>query len=157
MLNNDILRRLRFIFDLNDDKMIKIFALAAEEVTRAQISDWLKKDDHEDFKPIYDIDLSKFLNGFITYKRGQKEGEIPKPEKSLNNNLVLRKLKIALSLKDDDILEILNLANFRLSKHELSAFFRNPSQSQYRQCKDQVLRNFLYGLQIKERGVTKSE
>ena len=114
-----------------------------------QISEWLKKDDDPDYKPIYDPQLAVFLTGFIIQKRGKKEGEEPKSEKKLNNNIVFRKLKIALSLKDEDIMEILELVDFRMSKHELSAFFRNPTQNQYRPCKDQVLRNFIHGLQVK--------
>lgn len=151
MTNNDILRRLRYTFELSDDKMIKIFALADKEVTRAEISEWLKKDDQPDYKSIYDIDLAIFLNGFINLKRGKKEGEQPKPEKKLNNNIIFRKLRIALAFTDDDIVEALALVNFRISKHELSAFFRNPSQNQYRPCKDQILRNFIHGIQVKFR------
>jgi uncharacterized protein YehS (DUF1456 family) len=149
MTNNDILRRLRYTFDFSDDQMIALFASADKEITRAEISDWLKKDDDPEYKPIYDVDLAAFLNGFINIKRGKKEGEQPKPEKKLNNNIVFRKLKIALTLKDEDILEILDLVNFRFSKSELSAFFRDPKQNQYRPCKDQILRNFIHGLQVK--------
>lgn len=151
MTNNDILRRLRYTFELSDDNMIKIFALADKEVTRAEISEWLKRDDQPDYKPIYDIDLAIFLNGFINLKRGKKEGDQPKPEKKLNNNIIFRKLRIALAFTDDDIVEALALVNFRISKHELSAFFRNPSQNQYRPCKDQILRNFIHGIQVKFR------
>ncbi len=151
MTNNDILRRLRYTFELSDDKMINIFALADKEVTRAEISEWLKKDDQPDYKPIYDIDLAIFLNGFINLKRGKKEGEQPKPEKKLNNNIIFRKLRIALAFTDDDIVEALDLVNFRISKHELSAFFRNPTQNQYRPCKDQILRNFIHGIQVQFR------
>lgn len=149
MTNNDILRRLRYTFDLNDNQVIEVFALAGLEVNRAEISDWLKKDDDPEYKPIYDPQLAVFLTGFIIQKRGKKEGEEPKSEKKLNNNIVFRKLKIALSLKDEDIIEILELVDFRMSKHELSAFFRNPTQNQYRPCKDQVLRNFIHGLQVR--------
>ncbi|TKB98929.1 YehS family protein [Pedobacter cryophilus] len=151
MTNNDILRRIRYTFDLSDAQMIETFGLADAEVTRAQISDWLKKDDDPEYKPLYDHDLAIFLSGFINLKRGKKEGDQPKPEKKLNNNIVFRKLKIALNLKDEDIVEILDLVNFRMSKHELSAFFRNPTQNQYRPCKDQILRNFIHGMQIKFR------
>jgi len=149
MNNNDIIRRIRYIFDFNDSKMIEIFGSADHEVTRAQISNWLKKDNDLDFQGLYDKQLAIFLNGFINEKRGKKEGVQPKPEKSLNNNIILRKLKIALNLKDIDMLKILELGGIRISKHELSAFFRNPGQSQYRSCKDQILRNFLQGVQIK--------
>lgn len=151
MNNNDIIRRLRYTFDFNDNKMIEIFGLAEETVTRAEISNWLKKDTDPEQVSLYDRPLAVFLNGFINLKRGKKEGPQAKPEKSLNNNLILRKLKIALNLKDTDILGILKLADFNLGKHELSAFFRKPTQKQYRLCKDQVLRNFLHGLQLKYR------
>jgi len=143
------MRRIRYIFDFNDSKMIDIFSLAGHQVTRAQISDWLKKEDDSAYKNLNDNQLAIFLNGFINDKRGKKEGKQLLPEKRLNNNLIFRKLKIALNLKDDDILEILELVDMHISKHELSAFFRNPNQNQYRQCEDQILRNFLHGLQVR--------
>lgn len=155
MNNNDILRRIRYTFDLSDSKMMDIFALAGGEVTRAQVSDWLKKEDDPAFKGIYDHEFSVFLNGFIVLKRGKKEGPPPKNEKKLNNNVVFRKLKIALNLKDEDILEMFKLVDLAVSKHEISALFRNPNQSQYRDCKDQFLRNFLHGMQVKYRGEEK--
>jgi uncharacterized protein YehS (DUF1456 family) len=147
--SNDIMRRIRYTFELSDSKMIEIFGLAAYQVTRAQISDWLKKDDDPAYKDLDDNQLSIFLEGFIIEKRGKKEGLQPVAEKRLNNNIVLRKLKIALNLKDEDILEILMLADFKISKHELSALFRKPDQEQYRPCKDQILRNFIHGMQVK--------
>lgn len=149
MNNNDILRRLRYTFDFNDAKMIELFDLADLQVTRAQISDWLKKEDDPAYQELNDTQLAIFLNGLIIEKRGKKEGEQPVPEKRLNNNIIFRKLKIALNLKDEDILAILLFANFRISKHELSAFFRKHNQEQYRPCNDQVLRYFLHGLQLR--------
>jgi uncharacterized protein YehS (DUF1456 family) len=147
--SNDILRRIRYTFGLNDSKMIEIFRLAGLEVTRSQVSDWLKKDDDPAFSDLDDNKLAVFLNGFIVEKRGRKEGSQPVAERRLNNNIVFRKLKIALNLKDEDILEILGQVEVHISKHELSAFFRKPEQPQYRPCQDQILRNFLHGLQIK--------
>ena len=61
------------------------------------------------------------------------------------------KLKIALNMKAEDVLHTLSLAGFRLGKHELSAFFRKADHKHFRQCKDQVLRNFLQGLQLELR------
>ncbi|MBC5993319.1 YehS family protein [Pontibacter cellulosilyticus] len=152
MTNNDVLRRIRYTFDYNDSQMIELFASGGMQVTRAEVSDWLKKEDDPETKEINDEHLAAFLNGFINEKRGKKEGEQPVPEKKLNNNIILRKLKIALNLKDEDIISILELVRFRLGKAELSAFFRNPSQSQYRPLKDQILRNFLHGMQLKYHG-----
>ena len=149
MTNNSILRRIRFIFNFSDSKMIELFELAGKDVSRAEVSEWLKKDEDEAFQPINDHKLALFLNGLIILNRGKKEGIIPEAEKQLNNNIILRKLKIALELKDEDIIAILNLVDFRISKHELSAFFRHPDHTHYRLCKDQILRNFLLGVQVK--------
>ena len=151
MTNNDILRRLRYTFDLKDAKMIKIFLSAGKTVTREQISNWLKKDDHVDYVNCSDVTLATFLNGFINEKRGKKEGEQPAPEKKLSNNIILTKLKIALNLKSEDIIAIMDLASFTISKPELSALFRKPEHKHYRGCKDQFIRNFLHGLQIRYR------
>lgn len=157
MTNNDILRRLRYIFNFNDSTMITIFSLADLKVTREQISDWLKKDDDPAYKTCNDNQLAIFLNGLINYKRGKKDGPQPTAEKKLNNNIIFRKLKIALNLKEDDTLEILQLANLVISKHELSAFFRRQDHKHYRICKDQILRNFLQGMQLKYRPTTKPD
>ena len=151
MTNNDILRRIRYTFDFNDSKMIAIFGLADHQVTREQISDWLKKDDDPAFQECSDAQLAIFLNGLINDRRGKKEGARPEPEQRLTNNIIFRKLKIALDLKAEDILQILDLADVRISKHELSAFFRKPGHKHYRDCKDQVFRNFLNGIQLKYR------
>jgi uncharacterized protein YehS (DUF1456 family) len=152
MTNNDIIRSIRYTFNFNDTAMMNIFTLAGLTVTRAELSDWLKKDDDPEYKALHDASFSTFLNGLIIYKRGRKEGEQPIAEKKLDNNIIFRKLKIALGMKDEDILEILELSGRKISKHELSAFFRKPDQSQYRACKDQILRNFLHGLKLKFRG-----
>jgi len=151
MTNNDILRRLRYTFDFNDGKMIELFGLADLSVTRAQISDWMKKDEDPDFQALEDRTLAIFLNGFIADNRGKRPGPAPKPEDQLNNNIILRKLKIALELKDEDIMDIMQLVDLQFSKHEISAFFRKFSQKQYRVCKDQFLRNFLKGVQVQYR------
>lgn len=151
MNNNDILRRLRFAFDMKDEEMMRLFRQGGYEASRAEVSDWLKKEEDPEHKVLVDVRLATFLNGFIVEKRGKKDGEEPKAEKKTNNNLVLRKLKIALSMNDTDMLEVFDLVSFRISKHELSAFFRNPDNPHYQPCKDQALRNFLVGLQLKYR------
>ena len=157
MTNNDILRRVRYIFDFNDDKMIAIFASADCEVTRAQISDWMKQEDDPTYNKLSDVLLATYLNGLINDKRGKKEGPQPVPEKNLTNNAIFMKLKIALNLQAEEILEIMDLSDFRMSKHELSAFFRKVGHKHYRECKDQILRVFLKGLQIKYRNDEKPD
>jgi len=152
MTNNDVLRRIRYTFNFDDTKMIAIFGLGGLEVTRAEMSDWLKKEDDPDYRSCSDVQLASFMNGLIVDKRGQKDGPPVPPETSLNNNIIFRKLKIALNLQADEVLELIKRADFSMSKHELSAFFRKPGHKHYRECKDQVLRYFLKGVQLKFRG-----
>ena len=151
MTNNDILRRIRYTFDISDSKMIAIFALADLKVTREQTSNWLKKEEDEAYQVLSDVQLATFLNGFINDKRGKKEGPQHEPEKRLTNNIIFMKLKIALNLQAEDVLKIMAMAGFQMSKHELSAFFRKANHKHYRECKDQILRNFLKGMQLKYR------
>ena len=149
MNNNDILRRICNTFDLNDSAVIEIFSLAGFITTKEQVTAWLKNEEEETFIKLNDTELARFLNGFINLKRGKRDGGQPKLEDNLNNNMIFQKLRIALNLKADDILDILQLADIYLSKHELSAFFRRPGHQHYRDCKDQILRNFLKGVQLK--------
>ena len=152
MTNNDIIKRVRYIFDFTDDQMIAIFESADYKVTRSLVSDWMKSDDDIDFKNIHDDQLATFLNGLINDRRGKRDGPQPKPEKILDNNTILKKFKIALNFKTEDIQEIFKLAGKPISPHEITAFLRNPKQNQYRPFLDQYLRNFLNGLQVKFRG-----
>ena len=152
MTNNDVLRRIRYAFNYNDSKMMDLFRLGGLEASRAEISDWLKSDDDPEVQECVDRVLAQFLNGLIINNRGRREGPLPEPERRLNNNAVLAKLKIALSLRAEDLVEILALADYAISKHELSAFFRRPDNRHYRECKDQILRRFLRGVEAKYRG-----
>jgi uncharacterized protein YehS (DUF1456 family) len=151
MTNNDILRRLRFTFDLNDKKMMALFQEGGITASRAQISDWLKQEDDEAYVRLTDNEFASFLNGFIVSRRGKKEGPPAVAERKINNNIIFRKIRIALDFKEDDVLRTLQLVQFNLSSSELSAFFRKPTHKHYRECQDQVLRNFLHGIQLKFR------
>ncbi|MCM4165596.1 MULTISPECIES: DUF1456 family protein [unclassified Arenibacter] len=70
----------------------------------------------------------------------------------MTNNDVLKKLRVALKLRDDEIVEILKLVDFKITKSELGAFFRKEDHPNYVECGDQILRNFLNGLVIHYRG-----
>lgn len=151
MNNNDILRRVRYALDLDDSKMIEIFGKADELVTRNQVCNWLCKEEDPSFQKCTDPQFSAFLNGLIVDLRGPNDGPHPEPVQRLTNNIVFKKLRIALNLKAEDILEIMTMAGFNLGKHELSSLFRKPEHKHYRECKDQTLRRFLKGMQLKYR------
>jgi len=147
--NNDVLRRLRYTFNFNDQKMIALFNLAKLTVSREQISYWLKKEDDPQVVNCTDVQLATFLNGLIVDKRGARDGETPQPEKRINNNIVLNKLKIALALRAEDVIEMMSTSGIRMTKPELSAFFRKPDHKHFRACKDQFLRNFIQAIDTK--------
>lgn len=151
MTNNDVLRRIRDTFELDDSKMIEIFGLVDQQVVSGQISDWLVNDDDPAFQACSDTQLAMFLNGLIIKRRGKKPGPQPEPEQQLTNNIIFKKLKIAMDMKTEDILEIMDLTDSRINKRELSAFFRKPGHKHYRECNAQLLRDFISGLQVKYR------
>ncbi len=72
---------------------------------------------------------------------------------ALTNNDILKKLRVALKFRDDDIIEVLKLVDYSISKSELGAFFRKPDHPKYMVLQDQILRNFLNGLIIYKRGI----
>jgi uncharacterized protein YehS (DUF1456 family) len=151
---NDILRRLRYALDINNRDMMEIFRLGEHPVDLPGLKDLLKKEDEEGFAVCSNKVLGPFLDGFIILKRGRQEaagGQARRPERQLTNNLILRKIRIALELKEDDMLGILKLANIALSRSELSAFFRDKEHKNFKACGDQVLRNFLNGLAVRYR------
>jgi len=151
MNNNDVLRRIRYIFDFSDSQMIELFKLAKLKVEQVGLHHWLRKEEDPLMVELSDQELAAFLNGLIIKKRGKGEGPQPVPEKQLGNNLILKKMKIALKLDSEDILKLFESDGQVVSKHELSAFFRNPNHGSYRRCLDQYLRNFFNGLQKKFR------
>lgn len=155
MMHNDVLRRIRYIFDFDDFQMMDVFAQAGHTVSREQVCAWLKPDDDAAFEKIPDRWMAVFLNGLINLKRGRRDGEQPEPEKVLTNNMVLMKLRIALNLQSDDVLLLLRDTGLEFSKHELTALFRKPGHKHYRPCEDQILRNVLKGLQLRMREAEK--
>jgi uncharacterized protein YehS (DUF1456 family) len=153
MLNNDILRRVRYALALNDKTMIDIFALSDTEISREQLLQWLKKDHEDDFVVLDNQRMSLFLDGLITHKRGRLSdppAQLPSLF-PLTNNGILKKLRIALAFKEEDMLNAFQLANFKISRGELSAFFRQKGHKHHRECGDQVLRNFLQGITLQFR------
>jgi uncharacterized protein YehS (DUF1456 family) len=153
MLNNDILRSVRYMLDLADNHLVQIAGLGGLELTAEQIHGMLEKDDAPGFVPCNDRIMAHVLDGLIVFRRGRDESQPPRPvEKRITNNLVLKKLRVAFELKDQDIIDILASVDFAVSKAELNALFRQPGHNNYRPCGDQLLRLFLKGLTQRLRG-----
>jgi len=168
MNNNDILIRIRYALDIKDSDIVEIFKLGGVEITKEDVLKMLQKskesninetddddkDDYEGNLKCNNYMLESFLNGFIVFKRGVQD---PKPEQPAKpalsirdsksvNNVLLKKLKIALSLSSEDMLTILESAGVKITKGELSAVFRKEGHKNYKECGDRYARNFLKGL-----------
>jgi uncharacterized protein YehS (DUF1456 family) len=155
MINNDILRSIRYMLDFGDGKVVEIIQLADADfpIGKEDVQAFLKKDEDPDYAECSDRVLAHFLDGLVVYYRGRNENAPPRPvEKRITNNLVLKKLRVAFELKDVDMHQVFADAGFPVSKPELSALFRQPDHHNYRACGDQMLRNFLKGLTLRVRG-----
>ena len=155
MINNDVLRSIRYMLDLSDIKVVEITKLAdlAFPLEKADVQAFLRKDDDPDYADCRDSVLAHFLDGLVIHRRGRDDSLPPRPvEKRITNNVVLKKLRVAFELKDVDMHQIFEAAGFPISKPELTALFRQPGHPNYRPCGDQLLRNFLKGLTLRVRG-----
>ncbi|MBN1410722.1 MAG: DUF1456 family protein [Spirochaetales bacterium] len=154
MKNNDVLRSLRYALNIKDSDMITIFGNAGYSINRAELLVFLKKEEEKGYIPLKDVIMTMFLDGLIVYYRGEK-GNAPAqkygPQTTLNNNQILKKIRIALELKADDMIAIMKLAGINLSPSELSALFRKEGHKNHKVCGDQFLRNFLRGLTLRYR------
>ena len=150
MTNNDFLRRLRYALNIKDNVMVQIFKKGNIVLTREGVIDYLKKDIDEGFKKLNNNDLIAFLDGLIIQKRGKREDGTPIPQvkvtKNNLNNILLRKLRIALSFKSYDMIKIFKLGGVEISEGELSALFRSEDHKNYKECGDKYIRVFLKGL-----------
>jgi uncharacterized protein YehS (DUF1456 family) len=154
MINNDVLRSIRYMLDLGDQHVVDVIHLADPDfpVERADVQAFLRKDDEPGHAACSDATLARFLDGLIVHRRGRSDTLPQRPaEARITNNLVLKKLRVAFELKDVDMHQVFELAGFPVSRPELSALFRQPGHKNYRPCGDQLLRNFLKGLTLRVR------
>ena len=154
MINNDILRSIRYMLDLSDNKVIEIIRLADPEfaIEKDELRGYLLKEDEPGHVACSDRVMAYFLDGLVIHRRGRDESLPPRPvEKRINNNVVLKKLRVAFQFTDVDMHQAFADAGFPVSKPELSALFRQPGHKHYRPCGDQILRNFLKGLTLRLR------
>jgi uncharacterized protein YehS (DUF1456 family) len=175
MDNNDILIRVRYALDIRDKDMVEIFKLGGLELSEDVVKKLLIKsketyrynnevDDHDEIEEkeenikCKNSTLESFLNGLIIFKRGKQDPKPEQPETPLlknndnPNNILLKKLKIALSLTSEDMIDIFAQTGLIVTKGELSALLRKAGHKNYKECGDKYARNFLKGLAKKIRG-----
>lgn len=171
MDNNDLLIRLRYALDIKNTDMVEIFKLGGVKLSKEDVMKVLTKtpedydgqpggilgeDEFKDYMNLDDAMFESFLNGLIIFKRGKQEPKPGQPDKpALTNepskNLLLKKVKIALQLTSEDMLDVLALAGVTVTKSEMSAMLRKEGHKNYSVCGDRYARNFLKGLGLKYR------
>lgn len=152
MILNDVLRSIRYMLALNEQKLVDICTLGEFKVKPWEITAFMKREEEEGFIECPEIMMAHFLNGLIVFKRGKDESKpVPAAVIPVTNNIILKKLRVAFELKDTDLHEIMESVGFAVSKPELSALFRAEGHKHYRECGDQWLRNFLKGLTTRVR------
>jgi uncharacterized protein YehS (DUF1456 family) len=167
MNNKDILIRLRYALDIRNTEMIEIFKLGGIDLSKEEVLKILTKSknktelehdgDVDESEGFSNVMLESFLNGFIIFKRGKQEPRPGQPERAelsneCVNNILLKKLKIALSLTTEDMLDVFLKAGIIVTKGELGGLLRKEGHKNYKECGDNFARNFLKGLAIKYRG-----
>jgi uncharacterized protein YehS (DUF1456 family) len=157
MDNNDVLKRLRYALNIPDPKIVEMLASAGYAIGKIELEGIFKVEGETGYVACDDSLMDKFLEALVQSRRGKREGgDVEHPRLSghmrLSNNDILKRIRIALELKDEDIIAIMRLAGSEISKSELGALFRKIGHPNYRPCGDQFLRLFLSGLTVKHRG-----
>lgn len=147
MTNNDILRRLRYALNVDDAALVAVFARGGRTVTEAEVRGLMGREFEPGTIECDDATLELFLDGLVLERRGPPPAHLPPPKPApFSNNAILKKLRVALSLRDVDVIEIVRLGGRDLTKGELGALSRPPGHRNFRPCGNQLLRAFLKGI-----------
>lgn len=155
MTNNELLRSIKDALGLDDTAMITIFKEAGREVGQSAIAAFLKTAEEDGYIPCANPIMGFFLDGLIIHLRGRKDGSptpAEQPLAELGNNTILKKLRIALDLKEDDLIALLQRAGTTITKHELTALFRKKGHKHYKRCSDELLGSFIEGIALRRKG-----
>ncbi len=152
MNHNELLRNLRRALAANETTMADIYANSGRSLSPDEMKCRLRHGNEAGFIQCDDETMACFLEALIIHRRGAKPDQ-PQPVLTLplDNNLILKKIRIAFDLKESDLRQILDSVEVELSKQELNALFRRPDHKNFRVCDDSLLRAFLRGLVEQER------
>jgi len=144
---NEILKKIQTIETLTSTQIYEIFQLSDYNITENRIEGYLRNRGDKEYLDCGAQALGNFLDGLIKYKRGYKNNNRSDKEPLiLNNNLIMKKLRIAYDLKESDLYEIFDIAGINITKSELSSIFRSETHKRFRLCPDSVFKLFLDAL-----------
>ncbi len=144
---NDILFKLKKALSLSQEDIIKAYALADYEMTKERLESILKRRQDRGYQEATYEELGVFLDGLVLLKRGSSDKVANENEPiALTNNLILKKVRVAMELKEPELLILFALAEVELSKRQIGALFRKEGTKNFKACSDEVLMAFLEGL-----------
>ncbi|MEN8662186.1 MAG: DUF1456 family protein [Lentimonas sp.] len=147
MTNNEVMKSVRFTLEIKNKEVLQMIQAGGVELTILDVVNLLKNEDDEGYLGCNAKTIHAFLDGLILQRRGPSDGPAKKFSTStIDNNTILRKLRIAFEMRDTNIITTLENVGLRISKSEVSALFRAPTHKHFMKCGDQFLRNFLKGL-----------
>jgi uncharacterized protein YehS (DUF1456 family) len=146
MINNYVLKEIVKALDLNGIEVMKIYQLVDKKITIEDVIDVLREEHDPEFILLNDDGFLLFLDGLIIDRRGSTDKKPLRFTKvKVTNNLILKKLRVAFDLKDEDMVEIFSHENFEISKSELTPYFRKKGHKNYKQCSEAMLKSFIKG------------
>lgn len=144
---NDILFKIKTALSLDEEMIIKAYALVEREMTKDRVTNILKKHQDKGYEEATYEELGLFLDGLVLLKRGVNS--TPKDENEtveLTNNLILKKLRVALELKEAELVILFALAEVTITKRQIGSLFRKEGGKNFKPCSDELLLSFLEGL-----------
>ena len=145
MKASEIIQAIKDALSLNRKQILHIYDLEDFPISQDRLNGILKNSSKKSSINATYEELGVFLDGLISYKRGKSEKEMPQ-DVVLDNNLILKKLRAALNLKEYEIALIFELADYKISKSAIRDMFRSPSHPKYKECDNKTLKAFLEGL-----------
>lgn len=147
MTNNEVMISVRYTLDIKNKEVAQMIKDGGVELSVLDVVGLLKNEEEEGYVECPAETIHAFLDGLILQRRGPSDRPAKKfSTAKIDNNMVLRKLRIAFDMKDTDMIDTMKGIGFNVSKGELSALFRVPTHKHFRKCGDQFLRYFLKGL-----------
>jgi uncharacterized protein YehS (DUF1456 family) len=153
VVNNIVIHRIIQLLEADSSTLEEIFKLSGHPLDQIAISGFLKTPDESGSIECNDTQMIFFLDGLITYRRGKSENQSAQKAQTqalLTNNSILKKLRIAFNLKEDDLINLMAIAEFDITKNEISAIFRKEGHKHYRECSDDFLQAFIHGLSFRK-------
>lgn len=147
MQTNDILFKLKTALSLENEKIIEAYKLADFEMSEERLANIMKRRQDKGFEEATFEELGVFLDGLVLLKRGPSDKVANEDDVlELTNNLILKKVRVAMELKEAELVILFALAEVELTKRQIGSLFRKEGGKNFKACSDELLNAFLEGL-----------